>query len=164
MRSGQDAHTPSGYDCGVRHGNILYFSHPVFRHYRAYGVVVNRAFLDDATTFSTNLPSIARVALTIQPEAKRHVLHLLYAPTINRGGTIQLFGGSLSNGKTVEVIGDLPPLPGVEVTLRLPASVRGARLVPQGGELPLKRVSGRVTLSPPPFSCHQMIEFDASPP
>jgi hypothetical protein len=158
---------PSGFDCGVRHGNILYFAHPVFRNYRAYGAVAYRelivkairAFLDKTLTLSTNLPSTARVTLTRQPKANRHVLHLLYAPTVNRGGVIQLSGGTVSGGKSVEVIEDLPPLPGVEVTLSLAANIRGARLVPQGDELPLHRVGDRVTLRPPTFACHQMIEL-----
>jgi hypothetical protein len=152
---------PSGFDCGVRHENILYFAHPVFRHYRSYGAVANRefiarairSFLGEAVSLSTNLPSTARVALTSQPEEKRHVLHVLYAPAIHRGGNIQLLGG-----KGVEVIEDLPPLHDVEVTLHL--SVTSARLVPQGGEVTLEKSGDRVTLRVPVFSCHQMIEIE----
>jgi hypothetical protein len=152
---------PSGFDCGVRHGNILYFAHPVFRHYRTYGAVANRefiarairSFLGEAVSLSTNLPSTARVALTSQPEEKRHVLHVLYAPAIHRGGNIQLLGG-----KGVEVIEDLPPLHDVEVTLQ--SSVTSARLVPQGGEVTLEKSGDSVTLRVPVFSCHQMIEIE----
>ena len=158
---------PSGFDCGVRHGAILYFSHPVFRHYRAYGAVAYREFiarairshLGNALTLSTNLPSTARLSLTMQAAEKRHILHLLYAPTVSRGGVMQLSGGNVSGGKSVEVIEDLPPLHDVEVTLQWPSSIRSARLVPQGGELPLEREGDRVTLRLPAFSCHQMVEF-----
>ena len=45
--------------------------------------------------------------------------------------------------------------------LQLPESVRKATLVPQGEELPLEKHGGRVTVRPPAFSCHQMIEFQA---
>jgi hypothetical protein len=149
----------------VRHGNILYFAHPVFRHYRAYGAVAYRefivkairAFMGDTLTLSTNLPSTARITLTEQPEEKRHVLHLLYAPTVSRGGVMQLSGGNLSGGKSVEVIEDLPPLHDVEVKLRLP--VKSAKLVPQGGEVALTQSGEGVTLRVPKFSCHQMIEL-----
>jgi hypothetical protein len=152
---------PSGFDCGVRHGNILYFAHPVFRHYRTYGAVANRefiarairSFLGEAVSLSTNLPSTARVALTSQPDKNRQVLHVLYAPAIHRGGNIQLLGG-----KGVEVIEDLPPLHDIEVTLRLP--VTSARLVPQGGEVTLEKSGDSVTLRVPVFSCHQMIEIE----
>ncbi|MFZ4683323.1 MAG: alpha-amylase family protein [Terrimicrobiaceae bacterium] len=156
---------PSGFDCGVRHGNILYFSHPVFRHYRAYGAVVNRefivksirAFLGNALTLSTNLPSTARVTLTKRAKENRHVLHLLYAPTVSRGGIVQLSGGNVSGGQSVEVIEELPPLRDVEVQLRLP--VRSALLVPQGGALSIKTLGDHINLCLPALSCHQMIEL-----
>ncbi len=158
---------PSGFDCGVRHGNILYFAHPVFRNYRAYGAVAYREFivkaiqalLGDTLTLSTNLPSTARLSLTKQPKEKRHVLHLLYAPTVNRGGVMQLSGGNVSGGKSVEVIEDLPPLHDVDVMLRLP--VISARLVPQGEDVTLEKFGDRVTLRVPKFSCHQMIELNS---
>jgi hypothetical protein len=149
----------------VCHGNILYFAHPVFRNYRSYGAVAQRefvmrairAFMGNALTLATNLPSTARVTLTKQPKEKRHVLHLLYAPTVSRGGVMQLSGGNVSGGKSVEVIEDLPPLHDIEVTLQLP--VTSARLVPQGGDVTLEKSGDRVTLRVPVFSCHQMIEI-----
>ena len=158
---------PSGFDCGVRHGRILYFSHPVFRHYRANGAVACREFvarsirffLGDALTLSTNLPSTARLSLTLQPSEKRHILHLLYAPTISRGGVMQLSGGNVSGGRSVEVIEELPPLHNIELTLHLPEAVRAARLAPQGTELPLEKSGCRLTVRILEFSCHQMIEF-----
>jgi len=156
---------PSGYACGVRKGDVVYFSHPVFRHYRQYGAVAYREFvaktihrmLGDRITLAANLPSTARVALTKQTAHNRHVLHLLYAPTISRGGVLQLSGGNLSIGRPVEVIEDLPPLQETEVTLNLPA--RHARLVPQNTALEISRLDGRLRLLVPGFSCHQMIEL-----
>jgi hypothetical protein len=156
---------PSGFDCGVRHGSILYFAHPVFRHYRAYGAVVYREFivkairalLGDTLTVSTNLPSSARLALTHQSAEERYVLHLLYAPTVTRGGAMQLSGGHLAGGTSVEVIEDLPALHDVEVALRHP--FKSATLVPQGIAIPLETNNDRVTLRVPKFSCHQMIEL-----
>jgi hypothetical protein len=156
---------PSGYDCGVRHGKLLYFAHPVFRHYRTYGAVACRdfivkairAFLGDTLTLTTNLPSTARLTLTAQEEKQRHVLHLLYAPTINRGGDIKLLGG-----KGVEVIEELPPLHDVEIVLRLPHPLKSARLVPQGRALPQEPSGGRTILRVASFSCHQMIELNST--
>jgi hypothetical protein len=71
---------------------------------------------------------------------------------------MQLSGGNVSGGKSVEVIEDLPPLHDVEVTLRLP--VKSAKLVPQDGEVALKQSGEGVTLRLPKFSCHQMIEIE----
>ena len=161
---------PSGFDCGVRHGSLLYFSHPVFRHYRAYGAVAYREFivkaillfLGDTLTLSTNLLSTARISLTAQSEEKRHILHLLYAPTVSRGGKMQLSGGNLSGGSSIEVIEELPPLHDTEVTLRLPGPILSARTVPQGGDVPLEFDGDRVTLRLPEFSCHQMVEFQGA--
>ncbi len=156
---------PSGFDCGVRHGQILYFSHPVFRHYRAIGAVACRefvvrairSFLGEALTVSADLPSTARLSLTVQPADKRHILHLLYAPTISRGGQMQLSGGNVAGGRSVEVIEDLPPLHNSRINLRMP--FKSARLVPEGKILPLENHANSVTLHLPEFSCHQMVEL-----
>lgn len=156
---------PSGFDCGVRHGSILYFAHPVFRNYRAYGAVAYRefmvkairAFLGDTLTLSTDLPSTARLSLTRQPKENRHILHLLYAPTISRSGVMQLSGGNSSGGKTVEVIEDLPALHQIEVTMRMP--FKSAQLVPQGEVVAIDKSGRHTTLRLPAFSCHQMIEL-----
>jgi len=158
---------PSGFDCGVQHGQILYFAHPVFRNYRAYGAVAYRefiarairSFLGEVFTLSTNLPSTARVSLTEEPAKSRCVLHLLYAPTVSRGGVIQLSGGNTTGGKNVEVIEDLPSLHEGQVTLRLPQKVNSARLVPQGTEVEAVVKDGLLRLFIPSFSCHQMIEL-----
>jgi hypothetical protein len=158
---------PSGFDAGVRHGSILYFAHPVFRNYRTYGAVAHREFIaaairrfvgeDNLTLRQTNLPSTARVTLTRQDAENRRVLHLLYAPTIARGGVIQLSGGNASGGRSVEVIEDIPPLVDTEVRLNFPVS--GAASVPHGGELSSQSENGATTLRIPRFSCHQMIEL-----
>lgn len=157
---------PSGYDCGIRHGSILYFAHPVFRHYRSYGAVAYREFVikairahlgQDAITLKTNLPSTARVALTRQREHGRFILHLLYAPTISRGGVSQLSGGTTSVGISVEVIEDLPALHEIEVRLRLMATK--ARLVPEGRPLSVNFEKDAIHLKVDAFRCHAMIEI-----
>lgn len=158
---------PSGFDAGVRHGSILYFAHPVFRNYRAYGAVAIRDFIsavihefvgtENLTLQKTNLPSTARVALTRQETEKRWILHLLYAPTIARGGVMQLSGGNASGGRSVEVIEDLPPLIDTQVVLHL--AVSAAHAVPTSCELSLESKDGISTLQLPRFSCHQMIEL-----
>lgn len=158
---------PSGYDCGVRHGQILYFSHPVFRHYRGLGAVGYRefvvrslrAFLGDALTLSTNLPSTARVTLTRLPDKSRFVLHLLYAPTVSRGGQLKLSGGNLSRGASIEVIEDLPPLQDVVVSLRLDQAVMGISCVPGGEKIDFQTHGGKTEIVVPEFHCHQMVEI-----
>lgn len=157
---------PSGFDCGVRNGQILYFSHPVFRHYRGLGAVAYREFvvralrefLGDELTLTSNLPSTARISLSRQADKDRLVLHLLYAPTVSRGGQIKLSGGNVSRGAAIEVIEDLPPLHDVRITLKTGGSISGVTRVPEGVELAFREAGGRAEIVVPEFSCHQMIE------
>jgi len=157
---------PSGYACGVRHGNILYFAHPVFTQYRGFGAVAYRHFisksirwfLGDTLTVSTNLPSTARLSLTRQADEKRSILHLLYANTINRGGLVQLFGGTVfAQAKSVEVIEELLPLANAEVTLDYPQKVARVTLEPQGEPLPFEQKGSQLKLKVASFVCHQMV-------
>lgn len=161
---------PSGYDCGVRHGNILYFAHPVFRNYRSYGAVANRefvaraiqAFLGGRRTVETNLPTTARISLTRQLQENRWVLHLLYAPTIARGGVRPASDGTVATGKSVEVIEALPELHDIEVSIEFSEAISGARLEPAGEALDFTLKDGRLHLRIPRFACHQMIAFHQS--
>jgi hypothetical protein len=158
---------PSGFDCGVQHGSILYFAHPVFRHYRNLGAVgyrefvvrALRSFLGSGLSLTTNLPSTARVTLTEQTAQNRLVLHLLYAPTISRGGQMQLSGGNLTRGASIEVIEDLPPLREVRVSLNTGHSVSTVRSVPSGLEPYFRSKEGWIEITLPEFSCHQMLEL-----
>lgn len=165
-------HTPpnpaaSGYDGGVMTDQILYFAHPVFSTYAAYGAVACRqfvertirAFLGDSVTLETSLPSTGRVTLMHQPEDQRYVLHLLYAPTVARGGTLSLSGGTTSNRKSIEVIEDIPSIHDVKIALRLPADVKSAHLQPQDTSFPFEMKDGILQCCLEQLDCHQMIVF-----
>jgi hypothetical protein len=160
---------PSGFDCGVRKGSILYLAHPVFTLYKGLGAVATREYivkalrllLGDAETVRVSLPSTGRVTLMHQPGAKRHVLHLLHVNTIQRGGAVQLSGGTtVGNANGVEVIEELLPVPNIEVCLRLPG-VAQARLVPEGTALPLTKTADGIRITLPTLLCHQMVELTA---
>jgi len=165
---------PSGYAAGVRNSNILYFAHPVFSQYRGYGAVAYRDFIDKAIrafmgdpgvstgetglAVSSNLPSTARLTLTRQAGEKRTILHLLYANTINRGGRLQLSGGTVSaTGLSLEVIEELLPLANTEVTLTHPGKVSKVTLEPQGESLPFEQAGNQIKLKLGSFVCHQMV-------
>ena len=157
---------PSGYACGVRHGNLLYFAHPVFAQYRAYGAVAYREFisrairwfLDEPLTVSAKLPSSARLTLTRQASEKRSVLHLLYANTIQRGGRVPHEGGIGScEGWPVEVIEDLTPLTDVEISVKPAKPVARVTLEPQGEGIPFTQQGPQVKFKVASFSCHQMV-------
>lgn len=155
--------SPSGFASAIRNGNILYFAHPVFRHYRSYGAVAYREIISRAIRLllgndeilATNLPSTGRLTLTHLQG--KYVLHLLYAPTISRGGVIELSGGTTAASQPVEIIEDLPALHDIRVRVRLP--VTSARLVPQGTDLPVVQTDGVTEFRVDQFACHQMIEL-----
>jgi hypothetical protein len=156
----------SGYSCGVIKGNIMYLPHPIFTLYRGMGAVAYkdvicnciRKMLGNGQTVETNLPSTARVSLMRQPKMNRDILHLLYANTINRGGEMQLSGGTVW-GKTmsVEVVEDLLPLCNTTVSLKVDKPVKKITLEPQGVELAFKTEGNTVNLTLDKFTCHQMI-------
>ena len=157
---------PSGYDCGVHKGGIVYLAHPVFSHYAATGAVAHKAMvlnaldlaLGEDKTLASSLPSTARVSLTEQQAEDRHVLHLLYANTVNRGSAMHLSDeGYVRDTRAVEVVEELMSLHDVEVTLAMPRPVTEITLEPQGVDLPFATVDGRIQFKLDAFTCHQMV-------
>ena len=159
---------PSGFDAGAMSGNVLYFAHPVFTIYRAFGMVylqefvlnAIRRFIGAERQVESNLPTTARVTLFEQPAEQRAVLHLLYANTVNRGGPgIAIPNSPFRESRPIEVVEELLPLREVEVSVKLGRPVRSVRLVPQGTELPYREKEGRISFTVPELLCHQMVEF-----
>ncbi len=156
---------PSGYDLGVRKGNILYIAHPVFSLYRGFGAVAYkdflaktiRMFLGEDITVSTNLPSTGRVTMMEQPQQNRAVMHLLYATTINRGGPVDLSGGTVSSSnKSFEVIDELLPLHDIIVTVKPLKPVSKVTLEPEGEEIPFAKDGERIHFALDTLLCHAM--------
>jgi len=164
-------HTPprseaSDFAYGVRKGNIVYLAHPIFSIYRGLGAVAYkqlaakaiRMLLGDDCRLSTNLPSISRVSLMHQAPQNRHVLHILHANTITRGGPMELSGGTTSaRSNAVEVIDELLPVAGVRVTLQLEQPIERVTLEPQGQAIAFDRVGNQITLQLDQVLCHQML-------
>ena len=162
-------HTPnkpeaSGYDAAAISGNILYFAHPVFTLYRSTGAVMHKqlfaqalsAFLgDQAQVVTGNLPSTGRVTLMRQENEKRTICHVLYAPTILRGGELPL-ENEQRNLSTTEIIEDLIPLHDVALTVKVSEPVRKVTLQPENREIPFDYAAGKVSFTIPEFTCHTM--------
>ncbi|NLX23386.1 MAG: beta-galactosidase [Phycisphaerae bacterium] len=160
---------PSGYDCGVLHGSILYLAHPVFTIYRAFGAVACRKYvtraldllLGDGRTLTSDLPSTARLSLMEQPEQGRYVLHLLHATMSTRGGSLAVEGSTITGRSApVEVIEDLLPLHDVCVTLRLPRPVTKVTLEPQGQPLAFQHTPQGLRFKLDQLLCHQMVVLE----
>lgn len=154
---------PSGFDAGVRLGNIAYLAHPVFTAYRKTGPVLLKDFalavigdlLGEERTVRTNLSSGARITLRRQPSEKRAILHLLYANKQTRGGNAEIPGGTTC---PVEVIEDLDPLLDTRISIRLANKIDRVTLEPQGEEIAFEdHAGGQIAFSIPRFACHQMV-------
>lgn len=160
---------PSGYSCGVINpeGNILYFSHPVFTIYRIWGAVAYRhyitntinRFLDGNLTLETNLPSTARIHLNRLPEQNNLVLHLLYANTVVRGGSMEMPGHEVKDTKPIEVIEELMPLHDIEINLRPGQEIKQITMEPQGIAVPRREENGVIKIVIPEIISHQMLEI-----
>jgi hypothetical protein len=159
---------PNGYAAGVMTDQILYFAHPVFSNYRAYGAVVYRQaltlalrqFLDGQETVRSNLPSTARLHLNYQDAENRYVLHLLYANTILRGSTAKMEGGNIRGTQAIEVVEELLPLRNITLEVRLPIPIRRVRLEPQGVDLSFETLSESIRFEVEEFTCHQMVSLE----
>lgn len=164
-------HTPnkpdeSGYDAGVMTDDILYFAHPVFSLYGIFGAVILKqylqnvihTFLKDDLLITTNLPSQGRITLLEQKEERRYVAHALYANTILRGMATEPANSHVPQ-KTfpIEVIEELNPVYDIEFSFNLPKEIKRITLEPQGRELPLETVNGKIKVTLDKLLCHQMI-------
>lgn len=157
---------PSGYDCGVRKGNILYLAHPVFSMYRTVGAVACKEYVLNAIRFllkeptvEAGVPSAGRITFMKQPAEKRAVLHLLYANTINRGGVMKVGGAASEYLYGVEVIDEIVPLYNVEVSVRTECPVMTVTCVPERKKLEFEQSEGQISFTVPVLECHQMIEL-----
>jgi hypothetical protein len=158
---------PSGFDCGVRKGNILYLAHPVFSIYRYLGAVAYKEYIVKALgsllgdrTIEVNLPSTGRVSLMNQKRHDRYILHLLYANTISRGGAMESLSTNVLKGiRNVEIIEEFMSLYGIKVVLKIPKKIKSVTCVPKGNKLDFSTKSGKVEFVLPEFQCHQMIEL-----
>lgn len=158
--------TANTYDCGTRTGNTLYLAHPIFTLYRSIGSVTLKDYvinclnliLGDGKSIGCNLPSTARLSVMWQPGNRRHIIHLLHANTVNRGGEMSLLGGTVSATlHSIEIIEDLLPLHNITLSVRLPQTVSSVTLEPQGAALPFEKKDGLLTIDIKEFTCHQMV-------
>jgi len=150
-------HTPnrpeaSGFSAGVITENTVVFAHDVFRIYRKNGSTLLRQYitsvldslLGEDRILSSNLPSLARISLTQDRCANRYMVHLLYAPIVQRG-------------ENVQVIEELFPLNNIELSLQLPVTVKSVRLEPEGTAIPFVQTGTSVHMKLESFTCHRMI-------
>ena len=137
----------------LRKGSVIFLPHRLGKLYFQEGARVHRILFANALKLlhtepmvATDMPSVGRLSLLHQPDERRYVAHLLYAPALERGECL--------------VIEDQVPLYDVPLELRVPEEVQRVYLVPGGGELPTERSDGVVRVTVPEVQCHQAVVFE----
>lgn len=143
---------PAEHPAALRRGRVVFLPHRLGKLYHAHGARVHRDLFANALRLiysrpmvQTRLPSAGRVSLMQQPQHRRYIAHLLYAPPLQRGRCL--------------VIEDLPPLFDVPLTVRVPEAISAAYLIP--GRIPLTWTQEdgiRVTV--PRVQGHQAVVFE----
>lgn len=152
-------HTPNSGKSGgpgmVEGPDGIYLAWNVFEDYATKGSLVLREAvlyainrLLPGKTLKTNLPAQGIVTLMHQKAEHRYVNHLLYVSPVKRGDG-------------VEVIEDVLPVYGVDVSVKLPGNetVKSVRLVPQGESVAFDQQKDCIAYTVPKLSCHQMVEI-----
>ncbi|MBR2477179.1 MAG: beta-galactosidase trimerization domain-containing protein [Clostridia bacterium] len=136
---------------GIAKGNAgIYIGWNIFEEYATSGSTIAKRIvchlldelLGDNKTISTNLPAQGVVAVADQND--RRIVHLLYAAPVKRG-----------NG--VQVIEDVLPIYGTDVTLEVDKEISKVTLVPQGEDIPFEQIGNHINFLVPKFTCHQLV-------
>jgi hypothetical protein len=130
----------------------VYLAHRLGEIYYRHGARVHKQLFVNALRLlytrqvvRTELPSAGRVNVVHQPDRRRYVVHLMYAPPLQRGRCL--------------VIEDIPTLYDVPVQLNVPDQVRRVYLAPSQVPLALNR-NGRLTVTVPQVTGHQAVVFE----
>jgi len=131
---------PAAHPAIWRNQSVVSMAHAIDRSYHAWGAQAHRklflaalreVYATEDQAVQVEMPSGGRVSLLHQPDQRRYVLHLLYAPPLKRGRTL--------------VIEDLPLLPAHSLQVSLPHRVQRIRQQPQGADLPFAYQQNQLT-------------------
>jgi hypothetical protein len=144
---------PAEHALGLKRGTAVYLAHPLGALYHAMGGRIHREMLRaalrlvyTAPALAAALPSAGRATLLHQPQERRYVAHLLYAPPHPRGKCL--------------VLEDFPELRDVALTVRVPHEVRRVSLPLAGGaELEARRDGDALRVIVPSVRAHQIVVF-----
>lgn len=148
-------YVPGGtdYPALVRCGNVLYFAHPVFYSYEKSGnyfleQYIIRAIdeMKDRTIKGENLPSCARVRFRKRIGQEQYMLHVLYAPPVNRGN--------------VCLLPDFPTLHGVKFSVQVNSKIQKVTLQPSREAIAFTQEGNTVSFAMPPFSLHALVVLE----
>ena len=142
--------TAEEYPALVKHGNVLYFAHPIFEAYNRSGSYVLERYAASAIESVyekqltvSELPSSGRIRIRESKEKDFIALHLLYAPPVNRGN--------------VCLLPDFPTLHGVRISLKTDRKVSSVTAEPSGVGIEFEQGDGTVSFTLPPFKLHSLV-------
>ncbi len=137
----------------VQRGNVIYFAHPIFSLYSAWGPRWCKTLLLNAVAMLLPEPLLRHdgpttVMATVNEQAgeSRWVVHLLHYIPERRC-------------RQLDVIEDVIPLHELSVSVKVPEQVRSVRCVPGGQELAFSQEGGRVDFLLPRLEGHEMVEL-----
>ena len=143
----------ASYPALVAGEGLLYFAHPVFTAYEKNGSYALERYIIkgirevyDPAIKTEELPSCARVRLRRRLADGALLLHVLYAPPVNRGN--------------VCLLPDFPKLHDVKITLRVDGAIKSVKLQPSGEEIAFTQEGDTVTLALPPFRLHTLVVLE----
>jgi hypothetical protein len=143
----EDAPQPAAW----RKGNVVALAHRLGEIYYHHGARLHRQLFVNALRLiyakpvvTTQLPSAGRVNVVHQRDMQRYVVHLMYAPPLQRGRCL--------------VIEDIPTLYDVPVSLSVPEKISGAYLAPSKIALQLEN-DGDASVVVPEVVGHQAVVF-----
>jgi len=141
------------YPAVFKNNNILLFAHDLDRIYAENGSRVHRQLFGNAIRFfhqnlvveTKGLPSAGRISLLHQKEKSRFVLHLLYAPPLERGRCL--------------VIEDIPEIHNVEVSINLDKKIKSAFIVNLDKKVDFKD-NEKINIKIERFTMHEAVVLD----
>ncbi len=143
----------AGHAGALQKGRVILLPHALGKMYYEHGARIHRDLFVNALRrlhrkpiFSARMPSAGRANLVHQPQHRRYVAHLLYAPPLQRGRCL--------------VIEDLVPLRNVPIELRLPEKIKRIRLPLSGRRLKTSARRGVLQVEAPEVNMHEVVVFE----
>lgn len=145
---------PSGYIAAHRFGRHIVAAHALGRQYLNFGSEAHRDLLwrivelvdSEPTLQVEGLPPGGRVSLLYQAERSRTLLHVLYAPIVQRGA--------------VATVDDIPAVDDITARVRLERPVTSALEVETRSGLRLEHhADGSFSLALPTLHMHRLVEL-----
>jgi hypothetical protein len=143
------AEGPATYPGAIRHGNCIYFMHPLFGLYEAKAPLWCKELVCGALelllpepALRVEGPSTLQASLNVQPAQGRQIVHLLHYIPERRG-------------REFDIIEDVIPLYNVKVSVQ--GSASQVTLEPQGQALAFEQNGGRVEFTVPELKGHQIV-------